>query len=303
MENLVVLNVDIWLMVFKYSKYELLKHSMISRYFRSIFLANKNLLCTGIFKYNNKIIDYNKSYKVYKCIIANTVVRDSDYELLDKMENCENKYINYVSYGIYKNKRCHTEDCCCHGNAMIDAVQQGNIDMVKFLAENDMDLTYNDYEYLKIAVYFNRVEIFKYIFEYIEYVYGEEIMDVEESLISIACFRGRFRIVKYLVETEVELEDSILHACHNGNLSIICYLIENGADLTHDPCCIMHNIIISKNKRLSEESRLDLIKYVFDCNPLTTISLETHSNLLNILKERNHTKILDYLHTKFGNMT
>lgn len=64
---------------------------------------------------------------------------------------------------------------------------------------------------------------------------------LSKTPLSIACFKGYFEMIKYLVEngTHVNIEyaemsSPLMEACRHGNLEIVKYLIENGARV-NDP--------------------------------------------------------------------
>ena len=104
---------------------------------------------------------------------------------------------------------------------MDDAVDGGNLNLIKYLHDNGCDW---DEKTCTYAAFNNNLDILKYLHE-------NECPWNEKACLA-ACHNDHVDILKYLHENGCPRDSHACHiACHNGHLEIFKYLHENGCSL------------------------------------------------------------------------
>ena len=107
------------------------------------------------------------------------------------------------------------------------------LETIKQLAEQGVDLSANDEYLLNLAIENNKLDVVKYLIEQ-----GADVHMMDEYPIYWASLLGHLEIVKCLIENGVDIhvreEYALQMACENGHLEMVKWLVENGADIHCD---------------------------------------------------------------------
>jgi hypothetical protein len=133
--------------------------------------------------------------------------------------------------------------------AIIAAVEQNNLEMVKLLCSHGCVTTAYDNGALRLAIKRNRVEIVTYLkglginFNNIKYAIQNTTLDVirllfddtqilDPAALRVACENNKLDVLKYLITFhELGIEDTLFHAASNNKLDIVKFVI--GIDKTY----------------------------------------------------------------------
>ena len=119
-------------------------------------------------------------------------------------------------------------------NALLFAVSNGYLEIVKYLVNRGMDITITDNIAVRWAAEHGHLDIVKYLI-----AQGADIHARDEEPLRWAAARGHLETVKYLVEQGADIhaqKDKALRYAvyYDGNLEVIKYLVESGADIHAD---------------------------------------------------------------------
>jgi ankyrin repeat protein len=116
--------------------------------------------------------------------------------------------------------------------ALRNAINHGNLPVIKFLVEKGANIhIWFDFP-LKIAVKSNRLDIVEFLVEK-----GADIHTSSDLALILSCRSGYVDILKFLVsrsmieELKTSINIGITYACMYGKLDVIKYLVEAGADI------------------------------------------------------------------------
>ena len=201
----------------------------------------------GIF---NEFIDPFTRIKFNDDIIVN---------LINDIDDIHSYFYYFISIGnleiikyLIENKvDIHVED----DQALIEASNSGQLEIIKFLLENGADITSQDNQAVISAVINNNLEIIKFLFEN-----GADISAQHNQALISAVINNNLEIVKYLLKNGADIQarddEALITASINNNLELVKYLIENGADIhaRDDEALITASI----------EGKIELLKYLIE---------------------------------------
>jgi ankyrin repeat protein len=131
----------------------------------------------------------------------------------------------------------------------IHATKNNDFSMVKYLADQGAEASFNNDHALIIACENGNLSMVKYMISL-----GADITTLDNEPVITACKKGNFRIVRYLAE----LDDEILNdyrvlewAAWSGNIRLVEYLIYSGGEIDD-------KILI----KACENGRLEMVKYL-----------------------------------------
>jgi len=113
---------------------------------------------------------------------------------------------------------------------LIKYSKEGNLEIVKYLVENGVDIHYKNDKALRKSAREGHIEIFKYLVEN-----GADIHADNDYAFSWSVVNGESRLVKYLIEKGVDIhydnDYALRISAEYGRFKLVRYLLENGADI------------------------------------------------------------------------
>ena len=146
-----------------------------------------------------------------------------------------------------------TFTCLIQGYTGIQkACVKGDLESIKYLYENGVDLTVRDDYAVHLASQSGHLKVVKYLHEN-----GADLTARDNCAIRWASENGHLDIIKYLHENGANITDwdnyAIRWASNNGNLDIVKYLHENSVNLTTDyNSATIYPYSYSSNERLKK---------------------------------------------------
>jgi ankyrin repeat protein len=188
--------------------------------------------------------------------------------------SAKNGYLHIVKY-LIKNGYDPTSD---RHLALMNAVEGGNMDIIKYLVEEFYPKFYNN-SILDECAKFGHLEAFKFFIEK-----GCDPDRKRSHALQFACENGHLEIVIYLDSLKcIHDQASVFRwATEGGHLSIIKYFVELGWEIILNP--ILHYAVI--------HNCLDIVKYIIElgCDPTWC-----NDFVLTFADSKEHYSIVKYL--------
>jgi len=202
------------------------------------------------------------------------------------------QFLNFVENGdlLKIKKNILNIDLNTKNEALLKASENGNLEVVKFLVENETNIrAYNDFS-IKLASTNGHTEIVKFLVEN-----GANIHSDNDYSIRIASENGHLNIVKYLIKKGANIhakdDEALRRASRNGHLNVVEYLVNSGA-----------NVNAEDDKALrwaSEYGHLDVVQF------LVTSGANIHASNDEALRRasvKGHLNVVKYLIKKGANI-
>nr|QBK91402.1 MAG: F-box domain and ankyrin repeat protein [Pithovirus LCPAC302] len=180
------------------------------------------VLCRTSKRFNQLICD-NKNFWI------NRVIQDFNVDIpKGKDIKFYKTYYRYISQ-LFKKEQ---------NEVLIDAVTNGDLDLVKMVLYFGDDIVYSTIDYLiRIAIKNGHLKVLKYLIKYVENV-RKHIKD-NDDMLNEAAYYGKLDIVKYLVEERradiekrIDESNSLALASQEGHMDMIKYMVdERGAKI------------------------------------------------------------------------
>lgn len=235
---------------------------------------------------------YEHLEEMYNEII---IVKDKNNYLIN---DCLNKFV--LSFNNYKD------------NYLECSSRYGSINCFKYLTQNDSCKHKFD-EYIDTAIIYDNLNIIEHIYEldkysllskiHIENILKYDNLDIlkfyiktfilklDNLLLCFACENKSANIVKYFVETNVDLnpcymENPLEFAIDSGSIELVKYLIEKGANINAPAYVILNGVI----KNGSLEMYIFLVENLLKLDPYININL-----IKKTCKKHKRFDIINYL--------
>ena len=181
--------------------------------------------------------------------------------------------------------------------ALILAAERDKFEIVKYLVENGADVNLRDYGNTTALMMasFENLEIVRYLIEKGADVNAKN--NNKYTALSQATLTGHIDIVKCLVENGIDVNSkdyfdntALISASENGRLNIVKYLVEHGADVN-----IANELNITALSIASQLGRFEVVKYLVENGADVTKKNSDNKTPLMLAKERGNSELIRYL--------
>ncbi|AAV51051.1 putative ankyrin repeat protein [Acanthamoeba castellanii mimivirus] len=173
-------------------------------------------------------------------------------------------------------------------NVLHEVIKRGYVHILKYVDELEnlgplvFIETMNVHDKLKLACNHDQLPIVKYLVET-----NSNIETINDDVIITASFYGRTNIVEYFIKKDIDnktIFEALKNACDNGHLETMILLINNGVDIK-----AKDNFII---KQAISKGHLNIVKYLVENG--ATIDIEDDTYIINSA-QKGYYKMVEYL--------
>ncbi|PVZ97362.1 hypothetical protein BB558_006656 [Smittium angustum] len=161
----------------------------------------------------------------------------------------ENGQIDILKYIVEKG----TDINAANQECLIIACEKGQIDILKYLIEKGADVHAASKGCLNSVIENGQIDILKYLIEK-----GADVHAVDDYYLGIACAKDHLSLVEYLFKNGANIRTdndyALRWASSKGHINFVKYLIENGADV--------HAYDNNSLKKACENGHLNVFKYL-----------------------------------------